>query len=182
MSRGLRLAFVSVVVLVVCSSVPAAAQDSRGCQPLVGSLAAQLNPVAMAWEGQGYLQIGKADPFATMLVDQAVVPPTITDHGMSGEEMLTFTRFNPGLTPQDPPVPTGDAIIMTVKFSGVALPAPFMGTYQATGRISGEGIYANASGNVVIDGTAIVDTAAFPPRAQPFVWMAQIRGSICGVN
>lgn len=154
-------------------------EEHRG-QLLTGSLAATLQP-SVGWVGQAALAIGRAEPLIASLVVKSLVPPTWTAHGGSGEEMLTFSAFVPGASPQDPPVLTGNAIVMTVRFWGVMLPAPFMGTYHATGTITGTGIYADVTGDVVIDGQAMFDRAT-PPRVWPFTWMAQVHGVICGVR
>lgn len=171
-------ALAMTLTLALGAAAPAAAQRQR-CPTLTGSLAATLQP-PVGWVGQGALTIGRADPLVTILVDTPIWA-TMTEHGGYGEEVLTFSEFVPGATPQAPPVLTGSTIVMKVKFWGVLLPVPFLGTYHATGTITGTGIYADATGNVTIEGQAQMDRTT-PPRVWPFTWMAQIHGAICGVR
>ncbi len=165
-----RWAFpVLLVAALLMTAAPAAAQEQKGCQPLVGSLAAQLEFGAggPAWVGMGFLSFGGADP----------APYSLTDHSsglneknnpkmLSGSEELAFT------------LSAGNTLVMQVDFIGVASPVPFMGAYHASGTIGGgTGIYAGATGVVTIQGEAIT--------ALPFAftsWMAQIHGSICGLQ
>ncbi len=179
MTRKWSVAFTVLVVLLVLGG-PAAAQAQNGCQGLSGSLAANLVP-GVGWVGQGYLSIGEAAPVVTSVVDVSVPPgPVPNGQGIAGTEELTFTQ--PAPNPNDPAVGT---IVMRVDFSGAPLQAPFLAKYHAAGKISGTGIYENGSGSVTIQGTALFDPIVMqnqPPRAWPFVWMAEIHGSICGLR
>jgi hypothetical protein len=94
---------------------------------------------------------------------------------MWGKEELRFTQKGPG------DVVLG-ALVMHVDFVGMATPAPFLVQYHATGKLTGTGVYANAIGSVTVQGPALADPATFPRKAWPFVWMAEIHGSICGVK
>ncbi len=160
----------SVAALVWLVSAPAWAQAGK-CEVVLGSLAAQLDP-AQGWLGQGYLSFGHDDPIATNLVDEALAPGQPNKAGgLSGEEKLTFT------------VPGGDTVVMTVRYWGSAKQVPFLNEYIASGNISGTGAFRRATGNVNIHGQYVFDPQVFtggPPRAWPFVWMAEIHGVICG--
>ena len=164
----------AAIILMVFAAVPAGAQAPKGCGTLVGSLAAQVDR-EQGWVGQGYLAIDGAEPIAAELVDRPLGPPRTTAQGMWGTEELTFTQKGPG------DVVLG-TLVMRVDFLGMATPAPFMAQYHATGKLTGSGIYADATGSVTIQGSAIADPMNVPPRVWPFVWMAEIHGSICGVK
>ena len=159
-----------LVILLAIATAPAAAQGQKGCQNLAGSLSATVIPEA-GWVGQGYFSLGHREPIVTTLVDTSAGP---------GKELLTFTQ--PGAAPGDPPVGT---IVMTVDWGGPMRPVPFLFKYLATGKVTGTGIYADASGTVAIEGHAIFDPIVMegkPPRIWPFNWIAEIHGSICGVQ
>ncbi len=163
-----RWAFpVLLVAALVMAAAPAAAQGQKGCQTLVGSLSAQVDFLAGGWVGMGFLSVGGADPAPYGLMDRLVGMQEKNNPKMlSGSEALTFTLSE------------GNTLVMQVDFIGVASPVPFMGAYHATGTIGGgTGIYEGATGVVTIQGGAIT--------AQPFAftsWMAEIHGTICGLQ
>ena len=71
---------------------------------------------------------------------------------------------------------------MTVRFWGSARPVPYLNEYIASGNISGTGFYGRVTGNVHIRGQYIIDMGIFQgqdPKAWPWVWMAEINGTIC---
>jgi len=160
----------SLALLVVLVSVPALAQNGK-CEPLKGSLAAQLVP-AQGWVGQGYLAFGKDEPIATSLLDQPVGAPGLPNNsgGLSGKERLTFTTRDLS------------TVVMAMNYWGNARPVPFMNEYVGSGDISGTGNYQGVTGTVHIQGQYIIDMGNPPDksRAWPLVWMAEIQGVICG--
>jgi hypothetical protein len=170
MRANVRLLSVAVFVWLV--SVPAWAQNGK-CEVVLGSLAAQLVP-GQGWVGQGYLSFGHDDPIVTNLTDLPLGAPGQPNKagGLSGEEQLTFA------------VPDGGTVVMTVRYWGSAKQVPYLNEYIASGNISGTGnTFKSATGNINIHGQYVFDAQVFtggPPRAWPFVWMAEIHGVICG--
>jgi hypothetical protein len=169
--------FAAAIILVTLAAAPAASQGQKGgCQVLVGSVTAQHD--GFNWVGQGYLTFDHGEPIATELVDRSMGAPRMTRQGLWGKEELTFTQKDQGGQ-------TLGTIVMNVDFVAMATPVIFLSQYNATGTVAGTGIYENASGSVTIHGPALADSNVFqglPPRAWPFVWMAEVHGSICGLN
>ena len=71
---------------------------------------------------------------------------------------------------------------MAVDFMGMFGSTPTLAQYNASGKvIGGTGQYANASGNVTAHGPFIL---ALPPLAFPPLgaWIAELKGTVCGVQ
>ena len=120
--------------------------------------------------GEGYLAFGHDEPIVTDLVDRSAGAGPNKAGGLSGEETPTFTS-------------TEGNLVIPVRFWGSAKQVPYMNEYIASGNISGTGAFSRATGNVTVHGQYIVDMGIFqnrPPNAWPWVWMAEIHGTICG--
>ena len=172
-----RLTVVAAIIAAVAVASPGFAQEPKDCQSLAGSLGASLNLSEGGWSGTAFLAIGKAAPVKADLKDESL--PTRTSppfapfehkNGLWGAERYIFT-FN-----------AENTLEMEVDFMGMFTPAPFLAQYNASGKITGgTGAFANASGNVTAHGPFIV---ALPPASLPpfSAWMAELKGTICGVQ
>lgn len=174
-----RLTVVAAIIVVVAVASPGFAQEPKDCQSLAGSLGASLNLSEGGWSGTAFLAIGKALPVKADLKDESLTtrtkPPFAPfEHksGLWGAERYIFTF---GAAEDD------NTLLMEVDYMGMFTPAPFLAQYNATGKIiGGTGAYANASGNVTAHGPFIV---APLPGGPPFsAWMAELKGTICGVQ
>ena len=169
-----RLVLFAAIIVVVALASPAFAQGPK-CQHFAGSLGASLNleSVEPGWYGTSFLAIGTAAPVKAALVDTHLDrprPEAPNDKGLWGGERYLFT------------FESGDTLVMEVKFAAMFTPAPFMGQYNASGKVvGGTGVYENASGNVTAHGPFMF--APPPASLPPFsAWIAELRGTICGVQ
>jgi hypothetical protein len=164
-----------VLALFGLSTPPAYAQGK--CAPLSGTITAQLDFQQGAWVGQAYLAFGKNPPVIATIVDRSLgykAHPSFKPDGsgnIAGDEELTFTI-------KDSP----DWFIMTGKFVGIAGTTPYFYGFSETGKVtSGGGQFDDLTGNISIHGSFVVPAGALPtdPPLGPFVWVAQMTGSVC---
>ena len=180
--RRWSLAVATLVALALfgLSTPPAYAQGK--CAPLSGTITAEFNldfndPNFLQWEGQAYLAFGKNPPVVATILDKSMgskAHPSLKPDGsgnIAGDEELTFTI-------KDSP----DWFIMTGKFVGIAGTTPYFYGFSETGKVtSGGGQFDDLTGNISIHGSFVVPAGALPtdPPLGPFVWVAQMTGSVC---
>jgi len=166
---SLAVATLVVLALLGLSTPPAYAQGK--CATLSGTITAQLDFAQEAWVGQAYLAFGKNPPVVASIKDVGLgykAHPSKPDGSgnFAGYEELTFTLSET------------DSFTMTGQFIGVAGTTPYFYGFSETGKVtSGEGQFEDLTGNISIHGSFVLGIGTTGPG--PFVWVAQMTGSVC---
>lgn len=172
----------AVVLIVGClvAAIPAQAQDN-GCRSFRALLQARLGLVdgVPVWSGQVRGLLNGVVPLAGSL---SYVPGyEITRTGQAGHE--TNLRFKFDFGDNGIFVTEADRSVFPLR-TNVEDPFAF-GDYVATAKVAPDaGIstfpFNNATGNISIIGTFVVDLFSFPDSLG--VWNAEIRGKLCNVG
>jgi hypothetical protein len=172
-----RIAIVSCVVLAaVLLAAPARAQGN--CQALGGTIAGHFEfggAQGDGWYGWAFLTFGN-DPtvFPARLVDlnegYKDHPSHVKPDGsgnFAGYEILTLTIDGVG------------SFQMTGHFICMAGTTPYEYGFAETGKVeAGTGSFAGMTGNISIHGTGVFGQAE-PTQDNPWLWIAQMTGSVC---
>jgi hypothetical protein len=172
-----RFAAVSCVVLAaVLLAAPARAQGN--CQALGGTIAAHFEMAGLegpGWYGRSYLTFGK-DPtvLGANLVDlnngYKDHPSHVKPDGsmnFAGDEILTFTIDGVG------------SFTMAGHFLCVGGATPFFCGFSEEGKVvAGTGSFAGMMGNISIRGSGVF-FGSEPTEVDPWLWIAQLSGSVC---
>jgi hypothetical protein len=170
-----RFAIVSCVVLVaVLLAAPARAQGN--CTALGGTIAAHFEFAGSqgpGWYGRAYLTFGK-DPTVlnAALVDLNNGYKEHPIRNLAGDEILTFTVEGVG------------SFQMAGHFLCAVGSTPYLcGGFSEEGKVipeAGTGQFAGMTGNISIHGSAVADV--FPIEDNPWLWIAQMTGSVCNAQ
>jgi hypothetical protein len=162
--------------IVMLLLAPAAAAQNR-CESLDGTISAQylwIGPGEFdyGWVGQAYLSFGPGPVMRAAITDTATgsKPPLAPRNGnFGGLEILTFT------------FPTG-SFQVEGHFTATKGTTPYAYGFSEEGKILPGGTYPfdGMTGNVSIRGKFTVPDGG-PTADDPFVWLAQISGSACGL-
>jgi hypothetical protein len=172
-----RIAIVSCVVLAaVLLAAPARAQGN--CEALGGTIAAHFEMAGLdgpGWYGRAYLTFGN---------DPTVLPASLVDLNngykdhpshvkpdgslnFAGDEILTYTVNGVG------------SFTMAAHFLCVGGATPAFCGFSEEGKVvAGTGSFAGMTGTISIHGSAVF-FGIEPTDEDPWLWIAQMTGSVC---
>jgi hypothetical protein len=174
-----QIAFICVIVIASIGVFAAAADAQSNCTGLRGTITGQFvpaGPEGTGWYAHAYLSLGKDETvLAAKLLDQNdgyKDHPTFTDPSgnFAGDEVLMFTIAGAG------------TFQMKGHFIGVAGTTPYAYQFNETGKIAaGTGDFAGMTGSLSIHGSFVTGggLAAGPSEDHPWVWIAQMTGTVC---
>jgi hypothetical protein len=181
MKRNLKAGGLAAVLLCILAAFPAVAQ-SDNCQSFRVLLQANLDltvaPPGIPWSGQVRGFLNGTEPLIGTL---SYLPGSSSSHtGQAGHEANDRAKFDFGL----------NGIFVTQPHTAVfplrpTVMDPFaLGSYHATAKVAPDplvssGRFVNATGNISIIGTFLVDL--FSPQSAG-IWNAEITGTLCEVQ
>lgn len=174
--RTLETALILTFVVAADGALAPTTAAQGDCVSLSGTIAGEFirgGPQGNGWYAKAYLSFGRDDTVIVAdLFDRnngRKQHPSLNDPSgnFAGDEILTFS------------IDAETSLVVDAHFIGVAGSTPYAYAFNEVGKIvEGTGWFGGATGNVSIHGS-FVKVGAAPNPDYPWLWIAQMTGSVC---